>query len=167
MVPDRDKSLYDGAIAPWSRATSKLYQQTLQALADHYGASMFQPWRDLPAKFRKTVLFGTAEKIKFTYEDGLRQFTTTKAFEGVIPNLSRRWRETDSSWVREDLQRFQSAQPCETCNGKRLKPEALAVKVAENDISDATEQSIRDAHAWFDTIERPCRPRTRRSPGGS
>ena len=153
VVPDRDKSLYDGAIAPWSRATSKLYQQTLQALADHFGASMFEPWRDLPAKFRKTVLYGTGEKIKFTYEDGLRQFTTTKAFEGVIPNLSRRWRETDSSWVREDLQRFQSAQPCETCHGKRLKPEALAVKVADNDISDATEQSIKDAFAWFDTIE--------------
>ena len=153
VVPDRDKSLYDGAIAPWSRATSKLYQQTLQAIADHYEASMFAPWRDLPARFRKTVLYGTSEKIKFTYEDGLRQFTTTKAFEGVIPNLSRRWRETDSSWVREDLQRFQSAQPCETCHGKRLKPEALAVRVAGNDISDATEQSIRDAYAWFDTIE--------------
>ncbi|MGJ3233346.1 MAG: excinuclease ABC subunit UvrA [Oceanicaulis sp.] len=159
VVPDRDKSLYDGAIAPWSRATSKLYQQTLQALADHYGASMFTPWRDLPAKFKRAVLEGTKDKIKFTYEDGLRQFSTTKSFEGVIPNLSRRWRETDSAWVREDLQRFQSAQPCETCHGKRLKPEALAVKVAQCDISEAGERSIKDARDWFDTVEATLSPK--------
>ncbi|MGP1275182.1 MAG: excinuclease ABC subunit UvrA, partial [Caulobacterales bacterium] len=129
IIPDREKSLYDGAVAPWSRATSKLYQQTLQALADHYGANMHKPWRSLPEKFQKTVLYGTNDKIKFTYEDGLRQFSTTKTFEGVIPNLERRWRETDSAWVREELGRFQSNQPCETCHGKRLKPEALAVKI--------------------------------------
>ncbi|MGX6647402.1 excinuclease ABC subunit UvrA [Maricaulaceae bacterium MS644] len=159
VVPDRDKTLYDGAVAPWARGTSKLYQQTLQALADHYGASMFTPWRDLPAKFKRTVLDGTKEKIKFTYEDGLRQFSTTKSFEGVIPNLSRRWRETDSSWVREDLQRFQSAQPCETCRGKRLKPEALAVKLANADISEAGERSIREARDWFDTVEATLSPK--------
>ncbi len=159
VVPDRDKTLYDGAVAPWARGTSKLYQQTLQALADHYGASMFTPWRDLPAKFKRTVLDGTKEKIKFTYEDGLRQFSTTKNFEGVIPNLSRRWRETDSSWVREDLQRFQSAQPCEACHGKRLKPEALAVKLADADISEAGERSIRDARDWFDTVEATLSPK--------
>jgi excinuclease ABC subunit A len=159
VVPDRDKSLYDGAVAPWARGTSKLYQQTLNALADHYGASMFVPWRDLSAKFKRTVLDGTKEKIKFTYEDGLRQFSTTKSFEGVVPNLSRRWRETDSSWVREDLQRFQSAQPCETCHGKRLKPEALAVKLADADISEAGERSIRDARDWFDTVEATLSPK--------
>jgi len=153
VVPDRDKSLYDGAVAPWSRATSKLYQQTLQAIADHYGASMFAPWRDLPEKFRHTVLHGTSDKIKFTYEDGLRQFSTTKTFEGVIPNLERRWRETDSTWVREDLGRFQSAQPCETCDGKRLKPEALAVKIDRTDISEAGDRSIREALDWFTHVE--------------
>ncbi|WP_270374912.1 excinuclease ABC subunit UvrA [Marinicauda sp. Alg238-R41] len=153
VVPDREKSLYDGAIAPWNRATSKLYQQTLDALADHFDASMFTPWRDLPEAFRKIVLFGTKDKITFTYEDGLRQFKTTKAFEGVIPNLQRRWRETDSAWVREDLARFQSSQPCETCGGKRLKPEALAVKVGGCDISEATELSIRNANTWFEDVE--------------
>jgi len=153
VVPDRDKSLYDGAIAPWSRATSKLYQQTLQAIADHYGASMYTPWRDLDKSFQKTVLHGTKDKIKFTYEDGLRQFTTTKAFEGVMPNLQRRWRETDSSWVRDDLARFQSNQPCETCGGKRLKPEALAVKIDSHDISMAGEKSIREARDWFEQVE--------------
>ena len=159
VVPDRDKSLYDGAIAPWSRATSKLYQQTLQAIADHYGASMYTPWRDLDKAFRKTVLQGTKDKIKFAYEDGLRQFTTSKAFEGVMPNLQRRWRETDSTWVREDLARFQSSQPCDVCHGKRLKPEALAVKVAEHDISDAGEKSIKDARDWFATIEATLSPK--------
>ncbi|PWE16632.1 excinuclease ABC subunit A [Marinicauda salina] len=159
VVPDRDKTLYDGAIAPWARGTSKLYQQTLDALAHHYGASMFTPWRDLDPAFRDTVLYGTSDKIKFTYEDGLRQFTTTKAFEGVIPNLERRWRETDSSWVREDLSRYQSAQPCETCGGKRLKPEALAVKIAGLDIADAGEKSIRHAREWFDTVESALTPK--------
>lgn len=159
VVPDRDKSLYDGAVAPWSRATSKLYQQTLQSIADHYGASMFAPWRDLPDTFRKTVLQGTSEKIKFTYEDGLRQFSTTKTFEGVIPNLERRWRETDSTWVREDLGRFQSAQPCETCGGKRLKPEALAVKIDRTDISQAGDRSIREALDWFTRVEETLSPK--------
>lgn len=153
VVPDRDKSLYDGAVAPWSRATSKLYQQTLQAIADHYGASMYTPWRDLDASFRKIVLHGTKDKIKFTYEDGLRQFTTSKAFEGVMPNLQRRWRETDSTWVREDLARFQSAQPCDVCDGKRLKPEALAVKIDGADISIAGEKSIKAALRWFEAVE--------------
>ncbi len=159
VVPDRDKSLYDGAIAPWSRATSKLYQQTLQAIADHYGASMYTPWRDLDKAFQKTVLYGTRDKIKFTYEDGLRQFTTSKAFEGVMPNLQRRWRETDSSWVREDLARFQSSQPCDVCDGKRLKPEALAVKIAKHDISEAGEKSIKDARDWFSSIEETLSPK--------
>jgi excinuclease ABC subunit A len=153
VVPDRGKSLHDGAIAPWSRTTSKLYQQTLTALADHFGASMFEPWRDLLDDFKKVVLFGTNEKIKFKYEDGLRTFETTKTFEGVIPNLERRWRETDSNWVRDDLARFQSAQPCETCGGKRLKPEALAVKIGELDISQATNKSIREAADWFSHVE--------------
>lgn len=153
VVPDSDKSLNDGAIAPWSRATSKLYQQTLQALAGHFGGDMFQPWHSLPEKFRDIVLYGTKEDVTFVYEDGLRKFETKKPFEGVIPNLERRWRETDSSWVREDLGRFQSSQPCEACGGKRLKPEALCVKIAEQDISQASALSIRGARDWFGSIE--------------
>jgi excinuclease ABC subunit A len=153
VVPERDKSLSNGAIAPWSRATSKLYQQTLQALADHFDGDMFKPWRDLPEAFRKIVLFGTEEKITFVYEDGLRKFETKKPFEGVITNLERRWRETDSSWVRDDLGRFQSSQPCETCNGQRLRPEALCVKIADHDISQSTEMSIKAARDWFGSIE--------------
>ncbi len=158
-MPDRGKSLMDGAIAPWSRTTSRLYQQTLTALAEHFGASMVEPWRDLLEDFKKVVLYGTKEKIKFTYEDGLRTFETTKAFEGVIPNLERRWRETDSNWVRDDLARFQSAQPCETCGGKRLKPEALAVKIGKLDISEASHKSIRLAADWFDSVAENFTPR--------
>jgi len=161
VVPDRNKSLHDGAIAPWSRASSKLYQQTLQAIADHYDANMHTPWRDLDETFRNKVLHGAKDKIRFTYEDGLRQFTTTKAFEGVVPNLQRRWRETDSSWVRDDLARFQSNQPCETCGGKRLKPEALAVKIDGHDISMVGVKSIRKAQDWFETVEDTLSPRDR------
>ncbi len=161
VVPDRDKSLNDGAIAPWSRATSKLYQQTLQALAQHFGGDMFQPWRDLPKAFQEIVLFGTKEDVSFVYEDGLRKFETRKPFEGVIPNLERRWRETDSSWVREDLARFQSSQPCETCGGRRLKPEALAVKIDGMDISQASELSIRAARDWFGAVEETLSPKNR------
>ena len=154
VVPDRDKPLSDGAIAPWSRATSKLYQQTLQALAGHFGGDMFQAWRDLPEPFRKIVLFGTKEKVTFVYEDGLRKFETQKPFEGVIPNLERRWRETDSAWVREELSRFQAVTHCETCDGQRLKPEALAVKVGGLNISEATAKSIRAAGDWFGALEK-------------
>ncbi|GJL96729.1 MAG: UvrABC system protein A [Hyphobacterium sp.] len=161
VVPDRGKSLYDGAIAPWSRTTSKLYQQTLTALAEHFGASMFEPWRDVLDDFKKVVLYGTSEKIKFKYEDGLRTFETTKNFEGVIPNLERRWRETDSSWVRDDLARFQSAQPCEKCGGKRLKAEALAVKVGGRDISEVSEKSIRVAADWFESVVEGFSPKER------
>jgi len=161
VVPDRDKPLNDGAIAPWSRATSKLYMQTLQALAEHAGGDMFQPWRDLPEDFRKLVLFGTKEDVTFIYEDGLRKFETKKPFEGVIPNLERRWRETDSSWVREDLARFQSSQPCQTCGGRRLKPEALAVKIDGKDISQSSEMSIRNARDWFGAIEDTLSPKNK------
>ncbi len=161
VVPDADKSLNDGAIAPWSRATSKLYQQTLQALAKHFGGDMFQPWHSLPEPFRKVVLYGTKEDVTFVYEDGLRKFETRKPFEGVIPNLERRWRETDSSWVREDLGRFQSSQPCEACDGKRLKPEALCVKIDGQDISQTSSLSIRGARDWFGAVEDTLSPKDR------
>ena len=159
VAPDRDKSLTNGAIAPWSRATSKLYQQTLQALATHFGGDMFKPWRELPEDFRKVILYGTKDDITFVYEDGLRKFETKKPFEGVIPNLERRWRETDSSWVREDLGRFQSSQPCETCHGRRLKPEALCVKIADHDIAQAGTMPIQVARDWFGTLEAGMSPK--------
>ncbi|MFN7535870.1 MAG: excinuclease ABC subunit UvrA [Brevundimonas sp.] len=153
VIPDRDKSLHKGAVAPWSRGPSPLYTQTLQALALHYGFSMDKPWRDLPEKAHQVILQGTgSEKIKFVYDDNTRKYEVSKPFEGVIPNLDRRWRETDSAWVREELGRFQSETPCEACGGKRLKPEALAVKVGGEDIADISGLSISKAFLWFSTL---------------
>jgi excinuclease ABC subunit A len=154
VAPDKDKSLNEGAIAPWAKGPSPLYTQTLQALAKHYGAKMETPWGKQPEAFRQKVLFGSGEeKVRFVYDDGPRRYETTKTFEGVIPNLERRWRETDSAWVREELGRFQSAQTCPTCHGARLKPEALAVRVGDATISEATNRSIREARDWFEALE--------------
>ncbi|MBW3559485.1 MAG: excinuclease ABC subunit UvrA, partial [Proteobacteria bacterium] len=154
IVPDGDKTLYKGAIAPWAKSPSPFYTQTLQGLAAHYGFSMEKPWRTLPEAGRNAVLFGTGkEKVRFAYDDGARKFETSKPFEGVIPNIDRRLRETDSAWVREELGRYQSETPCETCGGKRLKPEALAVRVAGLDIADVSSLSIRNAGEWFGKLE--------------
>ncbi len=154
VVPDPDKTLHGGAVAPWSRGPSPLYTQTLQALARHYGFSMDQAWRDLPQQARDVILLGSgSQKIKFVYDDNARKYETLKTFEGVLPNLERRWRETDSSWVREELGRYQSETPCEACGGKRLKPEALAVKIAGEDIAEISWLSISKAYLWFSTLE--------------
>ena len=153
VVPDKDKTLHGGAVAPWSRGPSPLYTQTLQSLSTHYGFSMDKPWRELPGKAQTVILHGSGgEKIKFTYDDNARKYETSKAFEGVLPNLERRWRETDSAWVREELGRFQSETPCEACGGKRLKPEALAVKVAGEDIAEVSWLSIKKAYEWVSAL---------------
>jgi excinuclease ABC subunit A len=154
VVPDKDKTLHHGAVAPWSRGPSPLYTQTLQALSRHYGFSMDKPWHELPESARKTILFGTgSEKIKFVYDDQARKYEVSKPFEGVLPNLERRWRETDSAWVREELGRYQSQTPCEACHGLRLKPEALAVRVGGVNIGDASLLSISEALTWFSGLE--------------
>jgi excinuclease ABC subunit A len=153
VVPDRDKTLHKGAVAPWARGPSPLYTQTLQSLSRHFGFSMDVAWRDLPQQAQDVILQGTKEKVKFTYDDNARKYEVAKAFEGVVPNLERRWRETDSAWVREELGRYQSETPCEACGGKRLKPEALAVKVGGEDIADISALSISKAHLWFTTLD--------------
>ena len=154
VIPDRDKALHKGAVAPWSRGPSPLYTQTLQALSTHYGFSMDKPWRDLPQKAQEVILRGSgSDKIKFVYDDNARKYETTKTFEGVLPNLERRWRETDSAWVREELGRYQSETPCDACHGKRLKPEALAVKIDGSDISEINFLSISKAFLWISTLE--------------
>ena len=154
VAPDRDKTLHKGAVAPWARSPSPFYTQTLQALARHYGFSMDVPWRDLPEKAHEVILHGTGEeKIKFSYDDGARRYDVVKPFEGVLPNMERRWRETDSAWVREELGRYQSETPCEVCQGYRLKPEALAVKIGGKHIGEISTLAIKDADAWFATVE--------------
>ena len=160
VVPDKDRTLHKGAVAPWSRGPSPLYTQTLQALARHYGFSMDQPWHALPEAARQVVLYGTgSEKVKFTYDDQARKYEVSKPFEGVLPNLERRWRETDSAWVREELGRYQSDTPCEVCEGDRLKPEALAVKVGAQSIAEVSRLSIRHAREWFAALDAQLSPK--------
>jgi excinuclease ABC subunit A len=152
VVPDATLSLKDGAVFPWSRtgATSPYYEQTLEALAKHYKVSMSTPWERLPKHVQLAVLYGTGEEeVEFVYEDGLRRYKTAKTFEGVIGNIERRWRETDSDWVREELSRYQGSHPCEACNGSRLKPQALAVKVGGKHIGEVGDLSIKAANIWF------------------
>jgi len=155
IVPDVERSLRDGAVLPWAKtgASSPYYAQTLAAIAKHYKQSMATAWKDLPKNVQKAILLGSGkDEIKFVYDDGSRKFQTKKPFEGVINNIERRWRETESNWVREELSRFQSKQPCETCEGHRLKPQALAVKIADLHISQVASMSIRDAGAWFEAL---------------
>jgi excinuclease ABC subunit A len=150
IVPDRDLSLMKGAIAPWAKSASPYQTQTLQALAEHYGFDLQTPWNRLTETIQQVILFGTGtEEIDFVYDDGLRRYQTRKTYEGVIPNLQRRSVETDSQWVRDEIAKYQSAAACPSCLGKRLRPEALAVRVAGLDISDAASFSIREAADWF------------------
>ena len=155
IVPDESLSLARGAIAPWARtsATSPYYQQTLEALARAYRQPMTRPWKDLPKEFRDVILYGSGEdEITFTYDDGVRRYSTSKPFEGVINNIERRWRETESAWVTEELSRYQSDQFCEACKGYRLRPQALAVKIDGFHIGQVTEMSIRQAASWFEAL---------------
>ena len=154
VVPDERLSLREGAVAPWANSTSQYYLQTLDSLARHFKQSMTTPWRELPEKMRDTILFGSGEApIAMKYDDGRRAYTTTRPFEGVIPNMDRRYRETDSAWVREELGRYHNTTECETCHGRRLKPEALAVKIDKHDISQVSEFSISEASRWFGGLE--------------
>ena len=154
IVPDRDLSLRAGALAPWAKTTSKYYLQTLESLSRHFGFSLDVPFRDLDSKAQHTLLYGSGnETVQMTYDDGLRSYKTAKPFEGIIPNLTRRFVETDSNWVRDELDQFRAIQPCDACHGKRLKSEALAVKIDSKDISDIAALSIGDAVGWFSALE--------------
>ncbi|MGH6855011.1 MAG: excinuclease ABC subunit UvrA, partial [Aestuariivirga sp.] len=162
VVPDDSLSLRDGAILPWAKTgnTSPYYTQTLQALAKHYKFPMTAPWRDLPKKAREAILFGTGEEeISITYDDGIRSYKTRKPFEGVIGNIERRWRETDSQWMREELSRYQSDHPCEACGGYRLKPQALAVKIGRKHIGEVSALSIREANIWYSELPAKLKPK--------
>ncbi|GAA0770528.1 excinuclease ABC subunit UvrA [Roseibium denhamense] len=155
VVPDHSLSLREGAVLPWAKtgSTSPYYAQTLEALCRHYDGSMATPWKDLSKDLQEAILHGTGKtKIEFVYDDGVRSYRTDKTFEGVIGNIERRWRETESTWVREELARFQSDHACPACQGFRLKPEALAVKIAGRHIGQVTECSIREASEWFETL---------------
>ncbi len=152
VVPDGSKSLADGAIAPWAKTTSPYYLQTLKSLARKYKFSINVPWDELDEEVQDIVLFGTEEPVKFIYDDGLRRYETRKPFEGVVNNIERRWRESDSAWVREEMERYQGVEPCGECGGFRLKPEALAVKIDGKHIGEVAQFSIREAQVWFERL---------------
>jgi excinuclease ABC subunit A len=155
VVPDGELTLRAGAIAPWSKSAnpSPYYAQTLEALGQVFGFRLSDRWKDLSGEARQAILYGTdGKQVDFVYDDGLRTYKTRKAFEGVIGNLERRWRETESAWMREEIEKFMAAHPCEACGGYRLKPEALAVKLAGNHIGEVSELSIANARQWFETL---------------
>lgn len=150
IVPDPTLSLRDGAILPWSKTSAPYYQQTLQAVVKHFGASTGTAWNELPLDVQHAVLYGTDKTaIDFVYDDGLRQYKTSKPFEGVIGNLERRYKETESAGMREEIEKYMSAKPCVACGGYRLKPETLAVKIDGLHIGQVSDMSIKVASKWF------------------
>ncbi|MBE88559.1 MAG: excinuclease ABC subunit A [Rhodospirillaceae bacterium] len=155
IVPDRSKTLADGAIAPWLNSSSPYYRQTLESLARHFDFNMTTAFSDLTEMAQQAILFGTGkDNVTMEYNDGLRNYKTNKPFEGVIPNMARRWRETDSSWTRDELERYQTKNPCAKCGGARLKPEALAVKINGLNISEICTYDIGQAVEWFSSVEK-------------
>ncbi len=162
VVPDDRLSLDEGAIAPWARSSSRYYAQTLDSLAAHFDFSLSTAFRRLPKKVRQVVLFGSGkEAVTMRYDDGKRAYNITKPFEGVIPNMERRWHETDSSWIRDELAKFQTVTSCEACGGLRLRPEALAVKIAGLNVSEVAVMSIEGAAEWFGVLEETLSPQHR------
>ncbi len=156
VVPDENVSLRDGAVSPWAKSTSPYYAQTLEALGKVYGFKLGDRFSDLKKEAQDAILHGTGSKeITFSYDDGLRSYKTTKTFEGVIPNLERRWKETESAWMREEIERFMSATPCPACNGYRLKPESLAVKIAGKHIGQVSRNVDPQGRP---VVHRPARP---------
>ena len=149
VVPDQALSIAGGAIAPWAKSKSAYLTQTINALAKHYGFDKKTAWRDLPDNIRKLFLYGSGkDEIKFRFDDAGRIYEVTRQFEGAIPNMQRRLRESDSNWVREEMERYQNNRACQVCDGYRLRPEALSVKIADHHIGQVVEKSINEALAW-------------------
>ena len=150
VIPDKERTLRRGAIAPWSKSSSPYYVQTLNALGKHYKFTLDTRWKDLPKKTQDAILYGSGDTdIRFSYDDGMRAYDTRRPFEGIITNLERRFRETDSDWAREEIARYFTDVPCEACNGYRLKPEALCVKIADLHIGQVSVMSVKGAAQWI------------------
>ena len=156
IIPNPNLSLNKGAIAPWDGFRSSFHNQAITSLCDFLNISPATPWKDLPEKAKEIILYGSGNVCVPMYYSS---FVSDKPFEGVIPNMERRFLETDSSWVREEFSKYQSAAPCEFCHGKRLKPEALAVKICGLDIMDASDMSIKKAREWFMGVEEQLTPK--------
>ena len=150
VVPDQNLKIYDGALAPWRKGKSPYFLQTIEAIAKHYEFDQKTKWKDLPAHVQQVFLHGSGdEEIAFRYDEGGRVYNVSRVFEGVIPNMERRYRETDSAWVREEFERYQNNRPCGACEGYRLRDEALAVKIAGLHVGQVVQMSIREALQWI------------------
>ena len=153
VVPDKTLTLYNGALAPWRKGKSPYFLQTIESIARHYEFDKNTPWKDLPAEVQYVFLRGSGDdEIKFRYDEGGRVYEVTRAFEGVIPNMQRRYRETDSNWIREEFERYQNNRPCAACEGYRLRAEALAVKINGLHAGQVVQMSIREALDWFSDV---------------
>ena len=149
VVPDATLKISDGAIAPWRKGKSPYFLQTIESLAKHYEFDKNSPWKDLPKHVQQVFLYGSGdEEIPFRYDEGGRVYNVTRSFEGVIPNMERRYRETDSNWIREEFERYQNNRSCGTCGGYRLREEALAVRIDGRHIGQVVQMSIREAYEW-------------------
>ncbi|UWR46827.1 excinuclease ABC subunit UvrA [Phaeobacter inhibens] len=161
VVPDQNLKIYDGALAPWRKGKSPYFLQTIEAIAKHYQFNKNTKWKDLPNKVQQVFLRGSGdEEIKFRYDEGGRVYEVTRVFEGVIPNMERRYRETDSNWIREEFERYQNNRSCGVCEGYRLREEALAVKIGPAGgrpdqllhVGQVVQMSIREALAWIEDV---------------
>ena len=153
VVPDEQLRIADGALAPWRKGKSPYFLQTIEAIARHYEFDRNARWKDLDAHVQQVFLYGSGdEEIQFRYDEGGRVYQVSRVFEGVIPNMERRYRETDSAWIREEFERYQNNRPCGACGGYRLRDEALAVKIAGLHVGQVVEMSIREAFAWCETV---------------
>ncbi len=153
VVPDQNLKIYDGALAPWRKGKSPYFLQTIEAIAKHYEFDKNTRWKDLPKHVQQVFLYGSGEEeIQFRYDEGGRVYQVSRVFEGVIPNMERRYRETDSNWIREEFERYQNNRPCGACGGYRLRQEALAVKIADLHVGQVVQMSIREAFDWCQTV---------------
>jgi len=153
IVPDVTLKIADGALAPWRKGKSPYFLQTIEAIAKHYGFNQNARWKDLDPKVQEVFLRGSGkEEIKFRYDEGGRVYQVERPFEGVIPNMERRYRETDSNWIREEFEQYQNNRPCGTCGGHRLRAEALAVKIGGLHVGEVVQMSIREALAWIEAV---------------
>ncbi|WP_293447602.1 excinuclease ABC subunit UvrA [Planktotalea sp.] len=153
VVPDADLKISDGALAPWRKGKSPYFLQTIEAIAKHYKFKESTKWKDLPKNVQQVFLRGSGdEELPFRYDEGGRVYQVTRVFEGVIPNMERRYRETDSNWIREEFERYQNNRPCGTCEGFRLRQEALAVKIAGLHVGHVVQMSIKEAFDWCDSV---------------
>lgn len=153
VVPDQTLRIKDGALAPWRKGKSPYFLQTIEAIANHFDFDPSARWKDLSDKVKEVFLYGSDdEEIKFRYDEGGRIYQVSRTFEGVIPNMERRYRETDSNWIREEFENYQNNRPCGTCSGYRLRPEALAVKISNSHIGQVVQLSIKDALTWCQSV---------------